>query len=151
MTAAGQPKESSQPSDDLQQDSGGNVPGSHNTSEDPSSPIECNDTDDASDDKSDAKKNYEKKRERRFQSRWLEMYPWLMYDEGSRKMYCQYCMRHRPSGPGTFVKGCPTLRLTTLQIHEHSHEHQLAVIAESVGSSEIPLQLSDKEDSDNKQ
>ncbi len=81
----------------------------------------------------DRKRMYEKKRERKFLPRWLDSYRWLIYDAGSKKMYCRYCMRHRPDGPGTFVKGCPTLRSTTLQIHEQSHEHQLASIAEYMG------------------
>ncbi|KAK6168057.1 hypothetical protein SNE40_021959 [Patella caerulea] len=64
-------------------------------------------------------------RPRRFKLKWLTKFPWLRFDDDSRKMYCQLCEKHQVKND--FVNGSQDYNEDVLTDHERSTDHEIAV------------------------
>ncbi|XP_050391917.1 uncharacterized protein LOC126810731 [Patella vulgata] len=64
-------------------------------------------------------------RPRRFKLKWLTKFPWLRFDDDSRKMYCQLCEKHQVKND--FVSGSQDYNEEVLTDHERSTDHEIAV------------------------
>lgn len=66
---------------------------------------------------------YEDSRTRSFQMAWLEKFgEWLRFEQTSKLMFCTACEKHAPKD-SNFVKGCSSLRMESLKMHESSKVH----------------------------
>ena len=73
-------------------------------------------------------KKYEGKRQRIFQEKWIEDFPGLDFNEEENKMYCTVCVKQPLycDKSSSFVTGCNTFRVGSLQSHWKSANHVMA-------------------------
>ncbi|XP_022808200.1 zinc finger protein 862-like [Stylophora pistillata] len=99
-----------------------------NTKQSTSKDKEASTTTDCEDSEPKAKKA---KKERAFKEAWRKEFAWLMYDDESGKMFCQYCL-HFPNSKNkqsSFCCGSQNFQLDGLRSHERSAGHVLSVDA----------------------
>ena len=59
---------------------------------------------------------------------------WLRYDDSTKRMFCTLCEKHAPKDHN-FIKGCSSLRIESLKMHESSKIHARSVEVEKAANS----------------
>ena len=71
--------------------------------------------------------SYEKRHKRGFVSSWQSTQPWLRVEhnaDGEEILFCDYCIKAEvPSEKTAFIKGCKSLQLESIKVHEGSNMH----------------------------
>ena len=93
-------------------------------------------------------KVYEANRRREFVSSWLEEFPWLVYDQKKRKMFCKVCLQHPGNADkrSSFISGNTSFRKHNLYHHAMSTKHKLNLIALGTSETEHDANGTDSDD-----
>ena len=83
---------------------------------------------------------------RTFQAKWLQLFPWLRYDDKNMTMHCVLC--EKTNRQNIFVKGCQNFRKSRLEEHVETFDHKLSLQNRSEQANRVQVHtklLSEKE------
>ena len=63
---------------------------------------------------------------RQLVSSWFKIFPWLVYNEETRTMFCSVCMNDGVA-KNSFTRGCGNLRKSALSEHAETSDHKRAL------------------------
>ena len=67
------------------------------------------------------------KRRRRFCHHWFSLFPWLIYDQVTQKMFCRICLKFAGNTTTSFVAGSSSFKKCTLKAHDVCEIHRNAL------------------------